>query len=171
MMNTRKALFLAAGVAGATLLAANAPAQSVNFQWGNNNPQPNYQQNYQANENGQQGPFSDVRRLMGREVNSRFGHQLGNIKDVVFNAQAGEIIAVIGMDNGQNALVPMQALNVTGSWDNPQITCNFGRHDLENGPTVPNDRWVEVLNHHPHMAQRVYSHYNIPSPNGMGGTP
>lgn len=157
----------AAGLTGAALVAGTAAAQNLNLQWGN--PQQN-QPSYNEGNGAFNGPFCDAKHLIDQQLVSHHGYQLGQIRDIVFNRQNGEILAAIDIDNGRTALVPFQTLNVGGTWNNMQVTLNVSREELENGPTVPRDRWLEALNHHPRLAERVYSHYNIPSPNGMGGS-
>ena len=116
----------------------------------------------------QSGRFCDSKSLLGQEVTTSQGQEIGTIKDIVFNPQNGEVFAVIGIGSGQNALVPAQTLNVSGSRGNMQVTANTTKENLQSGPTVQNNQWLQALNT-PGFTRRIYSHFNTQS-SGMGGS-
>jgi hypothetical protein len=137
--------------------------------------QPSWNQSYgtqsgsnQSSRSGQQ--FTDVKRLLGEEVNDQQGNTAGHIKDIVFNAQTGEIFAAIGLNNGQTALVPAKALKISSSQGFTQVTLNTSKQNLQSAPTVQNHRFAQALER-PGFTQRVYSHFNVQQPySAMGGS-
>jgi sporulation protein YlmC with PRC-barrel domain len=145
-------------------------SQSGSQPYGNQQFSP--QENW--NTSGQQGVrsnrFHDVKRLLGQEVEDQQGQTIGHIKDLVFNTQKGEIMAVVGIGNRQNALVPAQCLRIRSSGGTTEITLNGSKQTLENGPTVQNGQWLQRLNNRPGFAQQVYSHFNVQPSSAMGGS-
>jgi len=103
--------------------------------------------------------YFDTKRLIGEEVSDLQGESLGNIKDTIFNTQ-GHVFVVVNLGNNQNTLVPVQALRITGAPENPQVTLNTTRQNLERGPLVQNNQWLQALRN-PNFAQRIYSEYNL----------
>jgi hypothetical protein len=136
-----------AGVAGVAVMAGTVFAQDYG----------SYGSNQESSQNGR---YRDAKELLGQEVNNQQGHTLGHIKDIAFNTQNGQVFAVIGLGNNQNALVPVQVLNVTGNQNNPQVTLDATQQGLMSGPIVQNNRWEQALNS-PGFTQRIYSHYNF----------
>jgi hypothetical protein len=116
--------------------------------------------------------FYHSKDLLGAKVNDGQGKKLGKIDDLVVNPKTGEVLAAIRIERGQNALVPLQALNFTagrGMLGHLEAKIAKSKADLAAGPIVTNDDWQKLDD--PSFTQRIYSFYNVQAPSGaMGGT-
>jgi hypothetical protein len=114
-----------------------------------------------------QQQFFQAKNVIGEKVKNSQDQSLGTLKDIVFNPQNGQCFAAVDIGSSRYALVPWQALNVSGTGKNKyQITLNSTKESLQSGPTVMHDQWDELSN--PTFVQSIYSHYNVQLP-AMGG--
>ena len=109
------------------------------------------------------GHFFDVKRLIGENVSSQQGESLGHIKDVAVNSRSGEVFALIGIGNGRDAVVPVEAMHIRKGGNGPQVTLNATRQDLQSAPVVQSKDWLDQLNS-PGFTQRIYSRYGLAQP-------
>lgn len=112
--------------------------------------------------------FCDAQSVIGKDVYNNQQQNLGDIKDIVFNAQKGETFAAIGVGHDEDALVPWQALKMTkSSTGKRELTLNTTKQALEAGPTVKDNQWHELNQRS--FTENIYKRYNLEAPSGVGG--
>lgn len=162
-----------AGLAGMALVAGTASAQNYGQQSGS---QPQYgsqqsgsHQTQVGQQSSQSGKFRDAKELTGKDVKDQQGNKIGEIKHVLFNLQSGETFVAVGLQGDKSALVPAQALNISGSRDKPDVTIpNISKQTVENGLTVNTKDWDQALDNQS-FKQRLYSQFHTTQPSsGMG---
>jgi len=118
---------------------------------------------------GKSTQFHRSKDLVGANVMDTQNQKIGDINEIVVNPRSHQIFAVIDLGD-RNALVPLQALTISparGALRNAEVTLNKTKQAVESGPTITNDQWNQLDN--PAFAQRIYSHYNVRAPSGVGG--
>lgn len=118
-------------------------------------------------QSGQSQQFYHAKDLIGKSAKDTQGQKVGSIHDLIFNPQNGETFAAIGVGSGRYALVPWQAMSVTGTSGKEEVTLNTSKDKLQSAPTVKSDEWQNLNN--PSFTQSIYSHYNLQPPSAMGG--
>ena len=113
--------------------------------------------------------FFDAKSFIGTKAKDSQGNSAGDIRDLVFSPQTGEVFAAFDASNNRYYLVPWQALTITQTGHNKQqVTLNVTKQDLESGPTIPRNQWQQLSN--TSFTQTIYSHYNLQQPQpAMGG--
>jgi len=114
--------------------------------------------------------FCRSKDLVGANVKDSQGQKLGEIDELLVSPKTGESIATIGVGSGRYALVPVRAFNVGaphGVLRNADVTLNTTKDALQAGPTVSKSEWQNLDN--PSFTRRIYSHYHVQAPSGMGG--
>jgi sporulation protein YlmC with PRC-barrel domain len=128
---------------------------------------------------GQRSKFLNTKSLLGEEVTNQRGQLLGAIKDIMFNPEQKQVIALVSIGNGQNALVPVQALHFNPAQGNFEVSMKARPQDLQNSFIVPDGQALQALNS-PGFTRRLYSQYTqtpsqeeviiiAPVPQGRGG--
>jgi hypothetical protein len=168
---TRRVKWIAAltsvGLVAGTCLAQSGSSQSSG-QYGTRGQAgiSQSESSTQSQTSSQGAQFCDVKKLLGQQVKDQQGQELGKIQDLLISPRHGATLAAVEVQNDRWALVPVQALNISGSQDQPTITLNTTKEHLQSGPTVQQDNWQAQLDS-PGFARSVYTHYR--SETGMGG--
>ncbi len=115
--------------------------------------------------------FSRSKDLVGANVKDTQGNKIGDIYELFINPRNGVTLAAIDIGNSRYALVPVQALNVNqgraGVFHNAEVTLNTTKDALQSGPTLSKNEWRNLDD--PSFTEKIYSHYHVQSPSGMGG--
>ena len=115
-------------------------------------------------------------KLIGANVKTQTGENLGQIEDVVVNPQHGKIdFAVISKED---KLIPVpwkllsssQAPSRIGLPSMQQVAFTFQgeKEKFDSAPSFEKSRWTDM--NQPGWSQRVYSHYGVEGESGVGGT-
>lgn len=104
--------------------------------------------------------FCDSKHLLDRQVTNEQGKKLGRIRDVIFSQQSGRAYVAIGVRHGRWAVVPMQALKMTGARRHVKLTLHATPQALRNGPTVAANHWRRSVSN-PNFIRRVDRRYNF----------
>jgi hypothetical protein len=120
---------------------------------------------------GESKQFCRTKDLVGASVKDSQGQKVGDIGEIAINPKSGQTFAAIDIGRGRNALIPLQALNVTparGLLRNAEVTLNKSKQEVESGPSVTEKEWQKLDS--ASFTRSIYSHYNLQAPSGMGGT-
>jgi|SRR5579859_5149563 len=113
--------------------------------------------------------FFHARSLVGQEIkDAKGGRTLGSVYDIAFNPQSGDTFIAIGVGTARYALVPWQALRLTGVGGRYELTLNTKLEDLQSGPTITSSDWDKLNN--PDFRQSIYACFNLQPPIALGGT-
>lgn len=105
-------------------------------------------------------------RLIGKDVKSTHGQDLGSIRDVVFNPQTGETFIAIGMGRRVAAPIPWSLMNVGAGADEKYVTANVTKEVLGSAPTVDEKQWGNLND--PKFTQRIYAYFGVPPATAVG---
>ena len=123
-------------------------------------------------ESGGSQQFCKSKDIVGATVKDSQGEKLGSVHELFLNPQNGQSFAAVDIGQSRNALVPLQALNVSqgrgGLFHKTEVTLNKTKADLESGPTIANNEWQKLDD--AAFTQRIYSTYNMQPPAAAGGT-
>jgi hypothetical protein len=117
----------------------------------------------------QGGEFFQAKNLIGTKAKDSAGQSVGDIKDLLFNPQTGEMFAAFDASGSRYSLVPWQVLNINRTeGGKEQITLNVSKSELEAGPTVPRNDWQQLASST--FTHNIYAHHNVQPKLPMGGT-
>jgi sporulation protein YlmC with PRC-barrel domain len=157
-------LFIAALFTG-TALAAERSGNSYDGTARGENGAPTQYNNQNQNQGQMQQNYhmSGMHKasdLIGREVVSRQGQKLGEIKNL-FISQDGQVEYIIlsrgGMLGMGGKLVPVPWRAADLRVQNNKITAGITKEQLQNAPTFDNDHWSEI--NKPGYEQRVNGYF------------
>gem|GEM_PF-3785378 len=114
--------------------------------------------------------FYSSKDLIGADVKDNSGNKLGDIQDVLISPKSGETFASVEVDGGRQAVLPIQALNVSrpaGVLRNAEVTINSTKEELQSGPTLARNEWQQLDS--PSFVQSIYRHYKIQQPSSAMG--
>jgi hypothetical protein len=122
-------------------------------------------------------------KVIGADVKTATGEELGKIEDVILNPQSGRVaFAVLNWEN-KLVPVPFRTLTVSGAgssttpgspttatpqagMDQITFTAQIDKEKLQNAPTISDrTRWSELQQSG--FTQRIYAYYGMPS-EGVG---
>ncbi|HWQ91192.1 MAG TPA: PRC-barrel domain-containing protein [Clostridia bacterium] len=158
-----------AGIAVAQLFYP--PITQVSPGVADSNPASGGQTQQQQAQAGQTRHFFRANDLAGVKVKDPSGQDLGKIDELVVDSRTGQTLAAISVSRGRQALVPVQALQVSergGMMGGLNIVLHKTKAELAAGPTVPQHQWSNLEN--PAFTKNLYSHYNVEAPaSSVGG--
>jgi sporulation protein YlmC with PRC-barrel domain len=108
-------------------------------------------------------------QLIGANLESTTGDNLGDINDLVLDPQTGQIqFAVLGIGGflgiGERLTpVPWQAIDVRGE---RSFVLNVDRQKLEAAPSIQRGQWNELQQ--PGYVERLYTYYGMETPTAVG---
>jgi sporulation protein YlmC with PRC-barrel domain len=108
-------------------------------------------------------------QLIGANVQSATGDNIGDINDLVIDPQSGQVqFAVLGIGGflgiGERLTpVPWQAVDLRGERN---FVLNVERQKLEAAPSIQRGQWNELQN--PDYIQRLYTYYGVEAPTAVG---
>ncbi len=113
---------------------------------------------------------SDVRlsKLIGTNLKTGTGEDLGQIKDVVVDPQAGRIrFAIVGVDagNGAEALAPVP-WNAVSIHSENEYVATIDKNKLKSGPRMSSEEWDKLLQ--PDYLVEIYRFYGFEPPSAEG---
>lgn len=113
---------------------------------------------------------SDVRlsKLIGTNLKTANGEDLGAVKDVVVDPQSGRIrFAIVAVDagNGVEALapIPWKAVNIHSE---KEYVATIDKNKLKNGPRMSSEQWDKLMQ--PDYVVQIYRFYGFAPPSAEG---
>jgi sporulation protein YlmC with PRC-barrel domain len=176
------AFLFALALASGTALAQQTPEQQQRTQqqqteragtlesgWRTPDPQVTVPEGHAA-QPGQMLQSVRASQLIGANVQSATGDNIGDINDLVLDPQSGQVqFAVLGIGGflgiGERLTpVPWQAIDVRGERN---FTLNVDRQKLEAAPSIQRGQWNELQQ--PGYVERLYTYYGMEAPTAVGG--
>jgi sporulation protein YlmC with PRC-barrel domain len=111
--------------------------------------------------------------LIGADVDDRQNENLGEIEDVLIELQGGRIVYAVLSSGGVMGMgdtlhpVPVQALQVKGSANNPQLVLDMDANRLEQAPTFEGNEIPTTFN--PQLSQDLVAFYDVSEPDFVYG--
>lgn len=113
---------------------------------------------------------SDVRlsKLIGTNLKTASGEDLGEVKDVVLDPQSGKVgFAIVGVDegNGVEALapIPWKAVNIHSE---KEYVATIDKNKLKKGPHMSSEQWDKLMQ--PDYVVQIYRFYGFEPPSAEG---
>jgi hypothetical protein len=118
-------------------------------------------------QHGQMSQSHRASKLIGRDVKSSDGQEIGELKDVTFNQQ-GQIFALVELDDDRMAVLPWQKIDAkSAAGEDEDLKVNTTKESITRGPTITEEAFANLNN--PQFTRQVYSHYQVQPPAAVGG--
>ncbi len=118
---------------------------------------------------GHSGQEVRASKLIGANLQTAQGEDLGEIRDLAVNPQTGKIdFAIIGVNagNGTEALapIPWQAVQLHSE---KSFVASIDKNKLKSAPTISQQQWDQLMQ--PDYIVQIYRFYGV-EPQASGGT-
>lgn len=113
---------------------------------------------------------SDFRlsKLIGTNLKTANGDELGQVQDVVIDTQSGKIrFAIVAVDDGNGvealAPIPWQAVNIHSE---KEYVATIDKNKLKQGPRMSSKEWDKLMQ--PDYVVQIYRFYGFEPPSAQG---
>ena len=112
---------------------------------------------------GMHGKQIRASKVMGAQVKTTAGEELGKIEDVVLDPQSGRVEFVVIEWENKLVPVPFRALQTTATPGQEALTftAQIQKDKLQTAPTISDrNQWAELQQ--ANFTQRIYTHFGMP---------